>query len=997
MYHHCILCRVRIQPHYDRNPPAERLTWRSEIRAVRSERGRCSVFLTGIGYLSDDCLRASDDLHVSYADSPQDLKRYDLRSAKYSKSRTFNELDSFADLFQGCSDDARDCFSPFPLEVNQFIFNFLQSPDLCNLRLASRQIANIAKPAHLPQSFWESRFATDKEMNFFSLQQYLSKPARFDNWRLLYAQVQHTLRNKTLSGHFRNRRRVWQCVGHLTQCLVPLLEQTRSLRDGISLKTELASQGYSIGQMAQGVFRDDDSVTGGVGICLFGRQSLFCAKGDEAKTIQISVSFLAFDCAEYVSGIRVLERSGANPATELSRAGLIMPFSEKSITITPKIELTGIQVASSTSGIVGLGFLLRDGNGLPAQRTAGIINNPPDGVGIATLRPRTGYKVSGFLISLDACKFVSLELLELCNDPGPSKRDTLCSRPWFWHPAEPNRGDRATSLQMPKEETRLGTPTFALDMNFGGTDGSRLSRLNRIVAFHDDHCGSFRGFAFFYTDGSEEAFGMKEILNTASKRWTCIEQSIALDGPGGERIVKLGLVRGRNTDLGNHPQVIKMYTNHGRTLEFQRWHHCRLESSRLTGEQHLHCAPEETITGILTTALLPTGNLQSLGLRSLVDVPRTGFKSRPQPARTSSTFPMSEGHWKSLPRDLQRSFSCFTSVVLSNIRRVGVSAGVRGRTRGPDYISGLCFEFWDSELPVYVGQWFKQVGTLSLEVDERIANFTFWQAQESHPDNDKGENSGRITGVQIRTVGIGQKQGGIRVGGGKHMLVYSFAEKPYEKLHGLAWSFDHQCDYIYSLTQPRIGTSLTLHDIAELSPNSRMPGKIFWQFQDHKGNWLHVSRIQAFFKDHKLSRFIFEYGKNGIYSKVGHVEGDRVSVRFKERERITRMDLMTRSGGVVCVTFRTNENRKHSLFFGSEGPMAPGNFQRYSFDETPYVKKPDTPSFLGSFAMPSSGGSLAAPREREKGNYVGLWLTMHIFPRATDIVDKVGPIFQKEL
>lgn len=40
---------------------------------VRSERGRSAVFLTGIGYLSHDCLRVSDDSDVSYADSPQDL------------------------------------------------------------------------------------------------------------------------------------------------------------------------------------------------------------------------------------------------------------------------------------------------------------------------------------------------------------------------------------------------------------------------------------------------------------------------------------------------------------------------------------------------------------------------------------------------------------------------------------------------------------------------------------------------------------------------------------------------------------------------------------------------------------------------------------------------------------------------------------------------------------------------------------------------------------
>ncbi|RSL87389.1 hypothetical protein CEP52_015543 [Fusarium oligoseptatum] len=977
MYHHCILCGVRIQPQPD--PPEGQLIWRSKIRAVRSERGRSSVFLTGIGYLSQDCLRASDNPDVFYADSPQDLKSYALCYSASTKSRTFifhescwqillsqlgsltdrpqeprqiavilfdllfclprdrfhvsfpahdfggaleicsspqglpyrwqflladpnalrtylpyDELDATPDLFQSCSDDTQDLFSRFPLEVNQLIFDFLPSQDLCNLRLSSRKVAGIAKPTLLPQSFWASRFVTDKEMNFFPLQEYLFKACE--------------------------------------------------------LKERLA--------------------------------------------ITISVSFITFDCTEYVSGIRVLEVSGADRTTELSRAGLIMPFSEQSIILPPKTWLAGIQVASSISGIVGIGFLLGAGVIQHVQRTAGIINNPPDGVGIATLKPSPGYRVAGFLIGLDACKFVSLQLLELLHNIDllnlrPGLVDPTRTRPWFWHPAEPNHRDRAISLHMPSEESQRSISTFALDMNFGGTDGSRLSYLNRIVAFHDDRDGLFRGFAFFYTDGSEKAFGMKEIINTARERWTCIEQSIALDGPGGERIVNLGLVGGNNTELGDHPQVIKMHTNHGRTLEFRRWHFCRLDGSRLRGEARLFCKYEEIITGILVTAQLPSGNLRSLGLRCLAGLPsnaRMDLKSWQKPDNTRRTFPMSKDHWKRAPRVFRSSNSCYTSVVLSNIRRVGVSAGLPGRTRGLDHISGLCFEFWDSKVPVYVGQWFQQVGTLSLEPDERIASFTFWQSQESHPNNDEGENSGRITGVQICTVGSGGKQGGIYVGGGKHMLVYSFAENPYEKLSGLAWSFDHQCDYIYDFTQPRLGTSLRLHDTAESSPNSRMPGKIFWKHQDHNGNWLHVSSIQAFFNDNTLSGFIFEYGKTGIYSKVGHVEGDRVSMGLEAGERITRMVVRTISGSIGMVTFGTNRNIRHQLFHDLMGLRGDANWQDYPFGEPHKAKKLDTPS---------SRQNLATLPKKDGENCVGIWLTMKIFPRATDLIDKVGPIFQK--
>lgn len=454
---------------------------------VTSKQGRNLVSLTGIGYLSEDFVRASDDLEVSYKDTVQVLKSYDLRHSDPSKPRTFafhescwqillSQLESLtgrpqeprriaeplfnllfclpqdrfnisfqahdfggafeicrspkglpehwkflladpnafrtfliqavnnlADRFQSCSNDTKDCFSRFPLEVKHLIFNFLPSSDLCNLRLSSREIASTAKPTDLPQSFWASRFAIDKDMNFFALQEYLSKPASLKNdWRLLYSCIRSTLRDDTVTGHLRNRRRTWQCVRHLTQCLIPLLEQTQSAQLSNSLAPELVSQGYSTGQMARGVVRGDSSVLRGVGICLYGTQPLlFRAAGYEAKTIQISVSFITYDCAEYVSGMRVFDRSGTNSITELSRAGVIMPYSEESIIIPPNVQLIGVQVASSISGIVGLSFLLQDGDGPAIQRTAGPVNNPPEGVGVATLRPRVGHKLSGLLIGLD--------------------------------------------------------------------------------------------------------------------------------------------------------------------------------------------------------------------------------------------------------------------------------------------------------------------------------------------------------------------------------------------------------------------------------------------------------------------------------------------------------------------------------------------------------------------------------------------------------------------
>ncbi|UPK96170.1 hypothetical protein LCI18_007105 [Fusarium solani-melongenae] len=876
-----------------RFPGVQMRVW---IGVFTSGRGRSSVSLTGIGYLSEDFVRASDDSGVSYENSVQVLKCYDLRHSDSDKPRTFafhescwqillSQLESLtgrpqeprriaeplfnllfcllrdrfnvsfqahdfggafeicsspkglpgrwkfllanpnafrtriscqvvhahADHFQDCSDNNQDCFSRFPLD-----------------------------------SFWASRFAIDKEMNFFALQEYLSKSVSPKNdWRLLYVCIRSTLRDSAVTGHLRNRRRTWQCVGH-TQCLIPLLDQTRSIRLSNSLAPELVSQGYSTGQVARGVVRADSL--------------LFRVVGYEAKTIQISVSSITFDCAEYVSGMRVFYSSGTDSITELCRAGLIMPYSEGSIIIPPNVQLIGVQVASSISGIVGLGFLLQDGDGPTIQRTTGTINSPPEGVGVAALRPRVGHKLSGLLIGLDACKFVSLQLLELRVDPVHSKSGpsgTSRPEPWYWHPAEPDRSDIAT----------LQIPIFALDMNFGGIDGT----------LHDDRGGFFRGYAFFYTDGSKQAFEATEILDSATKRRTCIEQSIALDGPGGERIVKLSFMR-----LDKHPQVVKMFTNHGRTLEFRP----------TTPSNCTHLSYE-----------------------------RLSFEASPQV--------------------LQKSNSCFTSVVLSKIRRIRVSVGIPGRTRTPDHVSGLCFEFWDSKVPVYRG--------------ERITGFTFWQAQESHPNNADFDYSGRITGIMISKVTLGHKEIAFRFGGKDDMLVYSFLENSYERLSGLAWSFDHQCDYIYAYTQPRLGTSLMLHGITD----SRIPGKLFWQIQGSKGTWL------------QLSGLVFEYGSLRILRQAGGIAGDRVSVKLEEGGFITRMDVLNESE-----TLHTNQNRELGLQDVPNFYLADGSLQTYDFVDPHGKETPNTPS---------RRGTLATLSERYGGMCVGIWVTMNVFPRATGI------------
>jgi hypothetical protein len=98
----------------------------------------------------------------------------------------------------------------------------------------------------------------------------------------------------------------------------------------------------------------------------------------------------------------------------------------------------------------------------------------------------------------------------------------------------------ATGLALDAASTpQTSEPYLILDMNFEHHDASKLATLSRIAAFHDDAANCIRGFEFHYTDGRREAFGTTDITNTAAKRWACVEQTVAVDGRGGERIVEV--------------------------------------------------------------------------------------------------------------------------------------------------------------------------------------------------------------------------------------------------------------------------------------------------------------------------------------------------------------------------------------------------------------------------------------------------------------------------
>lgn len=120
-----------------------------------------------------------------------------------------------------------DCLSRLPPELVGQVLVELQSEDVCNLRLASRDVADASFPDNLPQEFWKSRFAPDMEMGFLFARQNPDVLGTVIDWRRLYGFLQVSLRDATLDPGLLNKRRIWMCVGHTCESLVSLLYDER--------------------------------------------------------------------------------------------------------------------------------------------------------------------------------------------------------------------------------------------------------------------------------------------------------------------------------------------------------------------------------------------------------------------------------------------------------------------------------------------------------------------------------------------------------------------------------------------------------------------------------------------------------------------------------------------------------------------------------------------------------------------------------------------------
>ncbi|KAF5622077.1 uncharacterized protein FTJAE_11044 [Fusarium tjaetaba] len=693
-----------------------------------------------------------------------------------------------------------DLFSKLSTELNHCIINLLDNVSLCNLRLASKAVANLSKPTELPQTFWASRFNYDREMDFFP-----TDYKRTETWRDLYFNVKDALRDTSSAGHMTNRRRIWWGLGMITPYLIAMLDQRPRLDDTTRLREELVSLGYEMTQKVQG-FGGDRGANPSGDIHVRGSRYLKLRLGGA----RISVTRAYIDGRDYITGFRVTRRDH----TERFRIGLINTYEETRFVIKPSDQVIALKVATTFGGIVGLAFRIKDELGGVDWKIVGKVDKPDDYVGTTLLKPQNGPYISGLLLGLDACKVVSIQLVEKLRDATAVDKRRSLGQQHVWHPAPP-QPDVVTKFTPTVNEE----PAFILNMDFGGPSGSLLPLLTRAALFVDDINHTVKGLGFYYTDGTEREFGFREIVSDSRQRLTAIELSVPIDGAAGERIVGL--------------------------YAMGRW------SFRVR--------------------MIPSyGSLQSFGLVHL-DHPDSSQPQWPSPARK---------RYKGHPGPSN-------SVCLNNVKRVGISCGREGRSRRPEQVSGFHFEFWDNSRPVYVGQWFKEIGHLDVCEGERITSFTFWN--ELVGCTYHNGRYAKYSGVRIQKSGPEPNAVEVHPGPHRDMHESSHTENRFERLDSIVWQVFHMHDTTIIAGKPtplaKRCLSTESHIREELCTKS---DKMFWEIEDGKGGWTSVSQIAAFFNpDTKgLCGMEFTYKDNQI-RRGGYTEGTKTTYKLKRYEKVT--------------------------------------------------------------------------------------------------------------
>ncbi|KAI9738737.1 MAG: hypothetical protein M1834_008242 [Cirrosporium novae-zelandiae] len=456
-----------------------------------------------------------------------------------------------------------DCFAVLPMEVRQEIMLHLPSKDVLNLKLASKIFA--IEP--LTNIFWASRFQRGFEFHYIlEARKCLAKRCCF---KTLYLGV------KSLqSNGLRNRARIWDILLQLEELLFKL--------SSMSLN----------GSFSYSPFEPDAPADSMSWTFAYGNVKTFKQEMDKGcralwtrtiaipnKIIGVLVSFVEFNSAQYISGLRFQQHNGPDICL-----GYTVSKNECSVDMDGLFHhrkwcaISGFHLATGPRGIQAISLLTSRGE---MSKWIGNAKGVPIMRLVAKHSSDKALK-AGF----DALKMVSLGISNnrsvdenkmIMAGALKTRRAQAQAKPFLrdaaqWFPDIPYKNvclNETFFSEPPRSPLRYQPLTMVV---YGGPQGIHLSKLIGItVSIRDSH--KLYGIDFIYNvevDGQKihtlgchaPVSDMDGLLTESSGRPARQEIHFLIDGPDGEIITGVDILQRR---YRNYSEI---YTNRDRIGTF---------------------------------------------------------------------------------------------------------------------------------------------------------------------------------------------------------------------------------------------------------------------------------------------------------------------------------------------------------------------------------------------------------------------------------------------
>ncbi|CAJ2503870.1 Uu.00g112640.m01.CDS01 [Anthostomella pinea] len=440
-----------------------------------------------------------------------------------------------------------DILCRLPNEIWMLILASLSSVEVCRVRLASRYVADVATPGALSQRFWASRFASNREMGFAFAGPSYPNPNEPIDWRALYSRAKGALKSDLFPG-FRNRRRIWRSLQDLSKQVGIRLANDIWLSAFPNPMQPGLPKGASLGQTACAEASLPPGVPGPrperkeltLSCRLFERQSILWPHNIDAKDCELRSSSVYSNGRRYICGLRFSLPAKSYADRAMREAGFIDRRGEDRVPIRLQGSLENLDVAMTAKGVTGLRFHMRNARGAYSVSVGDMGVECPES-GIGRLARSNNARCVGLVLGFDACKLISVSLIEQ-QSPTNGYGGLTLSRGLelveLWNPRIPEaRPVWPWLYYAPVQHFNL-----CLNMDFGGSDGRLLQSLTRIDFLVGSFPAVFLGMSFVYDGASEQTYGRTEnresIEDTTHVK--AIQQSFPIDGPHDEHLSSPG-------------------------------------------------------------------------------------------------------------------------------------------------------------------------------------------------------------------------------------------------------------------------------------------------------------------------------------------------------------------------------------------------------------------------------------------------------------------------